>query len=314
MVEIETVLILGAGAGKAFDFPSGKELVGRICDMLGDIEGEPFRICYAASGLPKDRLIEFRKTLKRADPPSIDAWLEHNPGFLEVGRVAIAVALLDCERRSNLSPPQNWYQFLFGKLSARFDEFGKNNLSIVTFNYDRSLEYYLFRVFRHTHTGRSEAECKAMINKLHVLHVYGSLGPLEWQTTDADLHVPYCARLDLSYVQRAAGNIRIMPEGRQGISNEFAQAHRLMDHARAVYFLGFGYHDFNMQRLGIEFLRKVSKVMGTAYGLDYQRLREVERLGIQGLDTQNGLIQKPVYEFLYKYVDFNELGLPSWYA
>ncbi|MHC4475926.1 MAG: hypothetical protein ACYTEL_09780 [Planctomycetota bacterium] len=51
MVEIETVLILGAGAGKAFDFPTGKELVGRICDMLGDIEGEPFRICYAASYL-----------------------------------------------------------------------------------------------------------------------------------------------------------------------------------------------------------------------------------------------------------------------
>jgi len=32
-----------------------------------------------------------------------------------------------------------WYEYLFGKLKATFEEFGQNKLSVITFNYDRSL-------------------------------------------------------------------------------------------------------------------------------------------------------------------------------
>ena len=75
--------------------------------------------------------------------------------------------------------------------------------------------------------------------------------------------------------------------------------------------LGFGYHKKNMDRLGTDASVEPSKVMGTAYGLDYQRRREIERLGIEGLDRNHGLVRKPVYEFIHDYIDFNEDDLPD---
>ena len=70
-------------------------------------------------------------------------------------------------------------------------------------------------------------------------------------------------------------------------------------------------YEANMTRLGIDELRKPSKVMGTAYGLGYQEIREVERLSIRDLKRTAGLVTRPVYEFLHDCVDFNELGLPK---
>ena len=47
----------------------------------------------------------------------------------------------------NLFPPRapsdHWYALLANQLEIGTDRFGENKLSIVTFNYDRSLEHYL---------------------------------------------------------------------------------------------------------------------------------------------------------------------------
>ena len=55
------------------------------------------------------------------------------------------------------------------------------------------------------------------------------------------------------------------------------------------------------------------KVMGTIYNLDYQRIREVERLGLRNFELvgHHSMVRKPVYEFLYNYVDFNEERLTA---
>jgi hypothetical protein len=123
--------------------------------------------------------------------------------------------------------------------------------------------------------------------------------------------VPYRVKLDNDSITAAADNIRIMPEERRELPEEFQEARRLIANAEALYFLGFGYHQTNMDRLGIDASIKPSKVMGTAYKLDYQRIGEIERKSIKELKMNYGLVRKPVYEFIHDYIDFNDNSLPN---
>ena len=316
MVNLETVLVLGAGASKDFRFPTGYELVMEICQMLGNRQDSQFEFFYKVAGkLSPDMADRFPDALRRANPLPVDAWLEHNPKFIPVGKVAIVMALLcNHEHQQNFRTKNNWYQLLFQRLDSPFEEFQDNKLSIVTFNYDRSLEQYLFETFRYTHTEKSEKECKEKLNQLRILHVYGSLGRLEWQFNDPDYPLPqvrYGAQYDQDTVLSAADSIKIIPQQSPDLPKEFQDARKLIANAQALYFLGFGYHETNMQKLGIANLRIPSKIMGTAYGLDYQRIREIEQLSIRDLRRKQGLFPKSVYEFLYHYINFNELGLPK---
>ncbi len=84
---------------------------------------------------------------------SIDAFLEFRNDYAEIGRRAIADALIRYERDDLLWPDDrhgtidNWYAYLFNKLvkGIRFEAFNSLPISFVTFNYDRSLSYFLLR-------------------------------------------------------------------------------------------------------------------------------------------------------------------------
>jgi hypothetical protein len=182
MVELETVLVLGAGASWYYTYPTGGELVTKIIEHLNNSESPQYRLFHdicSAKELPKAK--EFNHVLRKAKPLSIDAWLGQNPDFIEVGKVAIAIALLRCEHGSGLRSQAegDWYRLLFERLNSPFENFQNNKLSIITFNYDRSFEQNLFEIFKYTHTAKSEEECKEKLNQLDILHVYGSLGRLE---------------------------------------------------------------------------------------------------------------------------------------
>lgn len=313
MVNLETVLVLGAGASKDFGFPTGRELVRKVRQEVG-AGSQVFGEC--AKELKLNMADSFLRSLEQADPLSVDAWLEHNSSFIEVGKVAIAITLLHREAHSELGPENNWYQLLFERLNSPFDRFQDNRLSIITFNYDRSLEQYLFKTFRYTHTAKTEEKCKEKLNQLRIVHVYGSLGRLEWQRDDPKHpmpQVPYGgAGLDQKRVLSAAKSIKIIPED-EPLGIEFGKAQDWIKSAKALYFLGYGYNMTNMERLGLGVLGTPTKVMGTTHKLSYQRIREVERLNIRKLKRKDGLFPEPVYEFLHNHVDFNEGGYPKQY-
>ena len=78
---------------------------------------------------------------------SVDAFLEHRPEYLQIGKLSIALCIMAHEHEKKLFNAQrNWYDYLRIKLNSSFDEFGDNKLSIITFNYDRSIEHYLLMV------------------------------------------------------------------------------------------------------------------------------------------------------------------------
>jgi len=126
-----------------------------------------------------EKFLEFREAFWKSGTVSVDAFLEGRPEFLDVGKFAIAYCLIPFESEANLFTPPgdhgDWYGYLSERLNRSFDEFEHNKLSIVTFNYDHSLEHYLFTSLLNWH-GRSVDDCIGKFAKLPIIHVYGQLG------------------------------------------------------------------------------------------------------------------------------------------
>ncbi|MCX5659258.1 MAG: hypothetical protein NTW19_05985 [Planctomycetota bacterium] len=68
---------------------------------------------------------------------SIDAFLQYHPGFLPIGKIAIAICLIPLESPERLLDTSDWYTYLYRYMGAEFDSFGSDNkLTVLTFNYD----------------------------------------------------------------------------------------------------------------------------------------------------------------------------------
>ncbi|MBW7988586.1 MAG: hypothetical protein FVQ84_00980 [Planctomycetes bacterium] len=304
MVDIETVLVLGAGASMPFSFPSGKKLVALINDMLnGD---SPTVDLLKKHGHEKEHIWNFRNTLVLSGRSSVDEFLEYRTDFLDIGKEAIAAALLRFEQTANLfnvKKDNNWYQYLFGLLNTSFDEFDQNKLAIITFNYDRSFEHYLFTALQHAYN-KNDEECAEKLNKIPIVHLHGKLGRLPWEKTRYSL-VPYDTprypdKLGL-YVGRGGVNIKIIHEDIKK-DPEFKQAFELLIAAKRICFLGFGFNETNLKRLRIESLCQPDvpdkDICGTSYGLSQRQLQLVK--GYK--KTPNRLIDlysQKIYDFLY---------------
>jgi hypothetical protein len=184
---------------------------------------------------------------------------------MDVGKLAIAYCLMPCENESKLYQVRdgNWYKYLAEKLDSAFEEFGKNRLSIITFNYDRSLEHYLLNNLIYLH-GKEPKECARALEQIPIIHVYGQLGERPYPQQGSQMYRPDQMEHP-RYVETAAAGIRLYHEEAEAAS---ARACELLSRAKRVCFLGFGYHQFNIDRLKIggSFDLRTT-VLGTARGL-----------------------------------------------
>jgi hypothetical protein len=181
VITTPTVLVLGAGASCPYGFPTAKELKNRICEVFAS--RTPAIRLLGDNVAPAEKFLEFREAFWKSGTASIDAFLKGRPEFLDVGKFAIAYWLIPFESEANLFTPPgdsgDWYEYLSERLNPSFDEFEHNKLSIVTFNYDRSLEHYLFSSLLNWH-GRSVDDCVEKFEKLPIIHVYGQLGKIPY--------------------------------------------------------------------------------------------------------------------------------------
>src|SRR5258708_19497688 len=139
MITRPTTLILGAGASAPFGFPTGYQLLNEVlsCAAYSSDGASPLLALDYGTG----QIQAFWEALRASGKSSVDSFLEHRPTLVDIGKAAMAWALIRCESEQKLFKRDgtNWYEYLFNRLNSRFEDFDKNKLTLLTFNYDRSL-------------------------------------------------------------------------------------------------------------------------------------------------------------------------------
>src|SRR5688572_26655819 len=138
----DAVFILGAGASRPFHFPVGSELRELIINESHPAVTEKF---------PAAEIKKFKDDLRASMALSIDTFLQRcedtgRPLAAEIGVASIAAALLPREQLS-MDAGHDWYAQLFGDVLLDRIVPMDRRLQILTFNYDRSLEYFFLKGF-----------------------------------------------------------------------------------------------------------------------------------------------------------------------
>ncbi len=179
MITKSTVFVLGAGASREFGYPSGLEL----CELLAapDLSGgRTGPLATLVSCRYAEREVRaFAEALRLSGRLSVDAFLEHRPEFLKIGKAAIAAALIPAENRfwlfRRVEGRQSLYDYIWAKLNAKPNDFDRNQVAFITFNYDRSLEEYLTVAMQNSY-GLTATEVAKLLTAVPIYHVHGTLG------------------------------------------------------------------------------------------------------------------------------------------
>jgi hypothetical protein len=247
VITTPTAFVLGAGASKPYGLPLAWELRRDILEMADG--------ALTSCNISRNDLVNFQRAFKLSSQASVDAFLEYRTEYIPVGKLAIAHCLTRNEKTQNLFSNNpitgDWYGKLWAKMSGpALGQFHQNNVSIITFNYDRSLEHFLFTALKHTFNAPHKVVAEAM-QRVKFIHVHGKLGKLPWQSDlpdEADA-IPYDSTGDANQLRIAADGIKIIHE-LDGETPEFKTAKHHLQSSKRIYILGLGYHATNMARLG----------------------------------------------------------------
>jgi hypothetical protein len=303
MITQKIVLVLGAGASIPFGFPSGATLKTNIISSL--VPPHRMRSHLMELGFEPPQIEDFRVTLSKSGKASVDAFLEHRADFLDVGKAATACALLPCEtavEESLFHGRDNWYEYFFNKLNARFEDFSRNSVAVLTFNYDRSLEHYLFTALTNSYR-KTAKECAQVVRSIPIVHLYGQLGELPQLAKDGT-GVAFGAPMSVDTWSKAANGIKIIHEA---VTDEqpFKQAQDLLRNARRVCFLGFGYNQTNLQRLmGYGPILGGPEIFGSALGFTERECSFI-RSQLQGLGFGRVLSLNESYGEAFRFLHYH---------
>lgn len=235
MIRIPTCLILGAGASMPFGYPLGRKLVEQIvagCEGGGALFQE-----LRSEGFQLGEIEGFRHFLLNSHHDSIDAFLEHNPDFSDIGKCSIVAEI----QRATPGPQHrnwDWYSDLWRALSSNASpqNFTENKLSVVTFNYDCSFEHFLGNAITATFRRNTEAQYK-LLQTVPIEHVYG--------------RIPFCSNRNGATLRELSKEIKIIHDEAEAEDQGLVRARNLISEAQRVCILGFGFHEMNLRRLSI---------------------------------------------------------------
>lgn len=284
----------------------------------------------------EEKVNKFRNDLILSPDETIDYFLEHVNGeeYRKIGRLAIANILLEREQEKYLFEdwmeynsiekntlqqkflegtyvrPEDghWYQFLFNQMCREcksIDCFPKNNVSIITFNYDRSFEYYFLRSLMAKYK-KTEQEAANILKQLPIVHVYGQLGELPQLSLPSEnkkkiLSVPYnplsikgwSQRIDeygkiTAEQQKYADSLKNAADGIQLIWDSPEKSPNIQKAQELIYsndnrlvFLGFGFDPINLERIMPQ-----SQISGNAHIMAYGTVFKLSKQRIQYLQKK----------------------------
>jgi hypothetical protein len=306
-MKAKTVFVVGAGASREFGLPVGKELTEIIANRLNyqiirgslvpDSDGDP-DILDAIQQFANDRptLDSYLAAAKRIREgiifsSSIDTFLDlhrDDVKITQLGKLAIAKTILEREKNSSLfidynstefrdvqSLKETWLVRFVRGLSdgVRREEINRlfERVSFVVFNYDRCIEHFLYQSLKKLY-GLSDGEAAAAMKNLVILHPYGTISDLPWQTRGG---IPFGFTANRPNLLMTASQIRTFTE--QLEDNDLPELiEQEVAAAEAIVFLGFSYHPSNMRLLDFPMTYQAERVFGTAFEISESDTREIE--------------------------------------
>jgi hypothetical protein len=277
MFQSNTVFIVGAGASAEANLPTGVELTEQIAKLINlhvemgsRVEKGDHRIFDALKALVQNddgwrnnKLIASGREVAEAMElaPSIDTFLEthaSNREFTLLGKLGIARAISMSERGSLFASSRDWStpfrmrevlptwyvslaRQLFAGVPVERPAIALENVSFIVFNYDRCLQIFLRRALMEYFRIDLQT-AQEIVKSATFVHPYGSLGsPFPGEAA-------YVAFGDEDFDLVSASQ-RIKTYSETVESSTAALIKQMIENAETLVFLGFAFHQQNMNLL-----------------------------------------------------------------
>jgi hypothetical protein len=228
----------------------------------------------------RDECVVLADRLETVRPLLIDTFLEWNSELREIGKLLIAARILECEgahthrRRVGTydGKKNDWYRFLVHRLvygCKKPDDLFRNKVHFITFNYDASLEFHLYRALSVIDILKG-VDLKRFLSE-RLVHVYGSVrdGIPTAEVHDDDLFVGHDLATPLDrgkpitlqlaprkkFLDRcfsASQNLRTVDQVEKELNAaDLKRACAWTKEAEVMYLLGYGFDPDNSRRIGL---------------------------------------------------------------
>ena len=268
--------VIGAGASKELNLPTGEELIKNIADRL-DYEFDAFgypesgdddiyqaiRI-HASDTAELDKYFIAAKTIKKGIilTKSIDTYIHNHRGdsyIAKCGKLAITRAILDEERNStlynainsrpsHLNIPNTWLIPFHKNLTEGCDikeiEERLKSITLIILNYDRCVEQFLYNALKQ-HYNTNDSKASQLMSNLNIYHPYGTVGKLKTSIING---VKFGAKLSPEKLLDISNEIKTFTEGITEKTN-ISEIKKHMSNAEKLIFIGFAFHKMNMEIL-----------------------------------------------------------------
>lgn len=222
--------------------------------------------------------LKFFQSLDEFDPTSIDFFLSihkefnitlHSKEKINIGKLSIVYIIDQCYKRNNIT--YNWYKYLLDQILRGCQGFDNNNnsnkeniknnkLDIITFNYDTSLDNFLYNKLSNiSYFNRNDKEegnyAKDFIKefleekkqqeqkeyeyKYGIIHIYGKI---EYSKKQEDGHK------SLIYQSQ---QIKVIDEDRNN-EGQYSNAIEKINNANKIYIIGYGFDETNNDLINLE--------------------------------------------------------------
>ncbi len=288
MLNSKTVFVLGAGASFEVGFPLGSKLRETISHKLNFKRDSIGRLTKSGEMNIAERLKQ--KFPSKYDEyinvcsqisngillsDSIDDFIDkhrHDDRVAICGKLAIAFSIIEAENQSKIfvdpsnsyntiqfqSLGDNWYTKFYSLLTKGIpkSDLGNvfENLTIINFNYDRSLEHFLVHAISKDYIIEKN-EATDLVNNLIVFRPYGSIS-----------HNVKFGNNRLPDLDNIITNLRTYTEKvEEGI--ELNQVRNAIKECNSIVFLGMAYHINNMTLLKCECDMRRKTIYATRKGI-----------------------------------------------
>lgn len=283
MINGSVTFILGAGVSSIYGYPTGEKLRENLIKDLTNFLGNRYESTRDGifnsflSNFSKSGLKGFLKAFTGTDYRSIDHFLEYySVEFGEIGKYLIALELLIDETQSKLIDIKNSvYEYIFNQLIGKPGELRGSNLNFVTFNYDLSLEQYIYQKLM-LGFKLDEKQVIELMQFVNIVHLHGHIGTLIFQSDGSRAYGNFNKHSEAhNIVEQCAENINIIHEVDFENNEDYKIAHDIFRKSESIFLLGFGYDPINVNRLGLKQFHKYENIFGSTFGYTNP---EIERI------------------------------------